>query len=283
MNNLPISVIVITKNSEKTLEECLSAVQRSNPAEIIVVDGNSSDRTLEIASGYTERTYSDAGGGKSFARQLGAEQARQEYIAYVDSDVVLSEGALATMLAEFLDSDYVSISARPLFDVKSSSYWGWGQRQYAKIANPPSREDRIGMAACLFRRETILKYGFELGYGGYLDDIDLEYRLKRDGHKFGRSSTQIYHHVRADLKSFVWYRFLLGRLAPYYIRKYGIREVGLFPPLVMVYWLGFCLLKGKPKLIPFFLVDGIVQTAGMVKGFFELMREALTRRQGKAG
>lgn len=282
MENLPISVIIIAKNAEETIKECLSLVQRNNPTEIIVVDGNSSDRTVEIASGYTERIYSDDGGGKSFARQLGAEQARQEYIAYVDSDVILGEGALAIMLAEFQGSDYVSIGAREPPDIKSSSYWEWGQRQYAQIANPPSREDRIGMAACLFRRETILKYGFELGYGGYIDDVDLEYRLRRDGHKFGRSSALIYHHVRADLKSFASYRFLLGRLAPHYIGKYGIRKVSLWPPLVIAYWLGFCLLKGKLRLIPYFVVDGIVQTAGMVKGFLELIGEALTRRQDNA-
>ena len=61
MGVLPISVIVPAKNAESTIEECLISVQRNNPAEIIVVDGNSSDRTVEIARRYTEEIYSDEG------------------------------------------------------------------------------------------------------------------------------------------------------------------------------------------------------------------------------
>lgn len=270
MGNLPISVIIIAKNAEKTIEECLSAVQRNSPAEIIVVDGNSTDRTVDIAQSYTERVYSDGGRGKSYARQLGAEQARQEHIAYIDSDVILTEGALATMFTEFQGSDCISIGARGAHDIKSSTYWEWAQHQHVRLACPEDRPPDIGMAACLFRRETILKYGFELSFGGYMDDIDLAYRLRKEGHRFALSSAQIYHYAKADLKSFVSYRFFFGRLKPYYIRKFGPWHAGFWPPMCMLYWVTFCLFKGKLKLIPYEIVDGVVETAGMVKGFFEL-------------
>lgn len=282
MENLPISVIIIAKNAEKTIEECLNSVQRNNPAEVIVVDGNSSDRTVEIAGGYTERIYSDDGRGKSFARQLGAEQARQEYIAYVDSDVILGEGALATMLTEFQGSGYVSISARVPPDIRSRSYWEWARRQHSQISRGKSQIVRIGMAACLFRRETILKYGFELGYGGYLDDIDLEYRLRKDGHSFGRSSALMEHHGKTDLKSLTKYWFLFGRLSCYYTRKFGPWHAGFWPPIGALYWIVLCLFKGRIRLLPYFIVSGTIQTAGMVRGFLELIGEALTRRQDNA-
>ncbi len=283
MENLPISVIIITKNAEKTVEECLNSVQRNNPAEVIVVDGNSSDRTVEIARGYTESIYSDNGRGKSHARQLGAEQARQEYIAYVDSDVILGEEALAIMLTEFQDSDYVSISARVPPDIRSRSYWEWARRQHSKMSHGSSQVVRIGMAACLFRRETILKYGFELGYDGYLDDVDLEYRMRKDGHKFGRSSALMEHRGRTDLKSLTKYWFFFGRLSCYYMRKFGPWHAGFWPPLGALYWIVRCLFKGRIRLLPYFIVSGTMQTAGMVKGFLELIGEALTRRQDNAG
>ena len=71
MDNLPISVIIVARNSERTIEECMNSVQRNNPAEIIVVDGNSTDSTIEIAKRYTKRVYSDKGRG------LGYERSRQ--------------------------------------------------------------------------------------------------------------------------------------------------------------------------------------------------------------
>jgi hypothetical protein len=60
--------------------------------------------------------------------------------------------------------------------------------------------------------------------------------------------------------------------------KYGPWHAGFWPPLTMTYWLAFWLIKGKPKLIPYQIVDGIVETAGMLKGFFEIIGEALRNR-----
>jgi len=278
MEKPPISVIIVAKNAESTIEKCLDSVRRNNPAEVIVVDGNSTDKTVEIAGKYTDRIYSDEGRGKSYARQLGVEQARQEYITYVDTDVVLTEGALTTMLAEFQSSGYVSIRAQVSPGIKHLNYWEWAQHQHHQLRHI---EHHIGTAACLFRRDILLKYGFELSYGGCLDDQDLEFRLRREGYKFGISSALAYHQERASLQSLIKQRFLYGRVAPYYIWKYGPWHAGFWPPGVTLYWFAICLIKGKPKLIPYFILDGIVQTAGMMKGFFELVSEVLRRRRQK--
>lgn len=267
MDKQPISVIVVARNAEKTIEECLKSVQRDGPAEIILVDGNSTDCTVEIARRYTELIFSDGGRGLNFARQLGAEQATQEYIAYIDSDVILTEGALATMLAEFRGSGYVSVLAREAPHREFSHYWEWAQYQHNQLRR---LEGHLGTMATLLRRETILKYGFDLSERD-LDDADLELRLKAEGHKFGVSSACFYHRYRANLKSLVKYRVFLGRVGAIYIWKYGPWRTGFWAPLHMFYWLGVCLIKGKPKLIPYFMVVGMAQTAGMVKGFFELI------------
>jgi glycosyltransferase involved in cell wall biosynthesis len=267
MGNLPISVIIVARNAEKTIEECLKSVQRDEPAEIILVDGNSTDSTVEIARRYTELIFSDGGRGLNYAHQLGAEQTTQENIAYVDSDVILTDGALATMLAEFRGSGYISMLAREAPNREFSHYWEWAQYQHNQFRN---LEGHLGTLASLFKRETILKYGFDLSERD-LDDADLELRLKAEGYKFGVSSALYYHQYRVNLKSLVRYRFFLGRVGARYIRKYGPWHTGFWAPLHMCYWLGVCLIKGKPKLIPYFMVVGMAQTAGMVKGFFELV------------
>jgi len=271
MDQMPISVIIVAKNAQGTIDECLNSVTKNSPAEIIVVDGVSSDGTIFIAKRYTERIYSDEGKGLNYARQLGAEQATQEFIAYVDSDVILTEGALATMLAAFRNSDCISISAHEAADMKCSSYWEWAQYQHYQFHR---LQNHISMLASLFRRDTILKYGFYLstrGLDNRMDDIDLEIRLRRDGYKFGRSSAFYYHRYKSDLRSFVKYRFFLGRVSACYIRKYGPWHVGFWPPLTRLYWLFFFLITGKPKLIPYIVVDGFAETAGLIKGLFELV------------
>jgi glycosyltransferase involved in cell wall biosynthesis len=274
---LPVSVVVITKNAEKDIGKCLESVKKNNPAEIIVVDGDSTDKTVEIARQFTDIIFSDHGEGKSYARQLGAEQAKQGYIAYVDSDVTLTEGALATMLGDFKKSDFVSINAS--LEVPPGpglSYLERGAQFYQ--AQLGKRHTGLATAACLIKKETVVKYGFELGYGGYIDDYDLELRLRRDGKKFGASSAVAYHKARDTFGSFWECWYVLGRVASYKVRKYGPGHAGFWPPLVTGYWVGRCLIKGKFWVIPYFLALGAAETAGMTRGFFE--SPTRTKRQG---
>lgn len=45
----PISVQIITLNEEANIRACLETVLANEPAEIVVIDGGSTDRTVEIA------------------------------------------------------------------------------------------------------------------------------------------------------------------------------------------------------------------------------------------
>jgi glycosyltransferase involved in cell wall biosynthesis len=53
---LPISVIILTYNEEKNIEECLKSVY-GWVEEIFIVDSYSTDKTLEIARKYTDKIY----------------------------------------------------------------------------------------------------------------------------------------------------------------------------------------------------------------------------------
>jgi glycosyltransferase involved in cell wall biosynthesis len=280
MDYLPISVIIVAKDAERTIEDCLRSVQRNNPAEIVVVDGNSTDRTIDVARRFTERLYSDEGMGLTYARQLGIERANQAYIAFVDSDVIMTDGALAKMLEEFQNSDYAGISACETALMQYASYWQWAQYQHYQLSR--RRGDHLCMLASLFRRDTLLKYGFYLskkGLDNRMDDLDLEIRLRRDGYRFGKSSASFHHQYRPDFRSFVKYQAFLGRVYVYYIRKYGPWHINFWPSLTRLYWLGFFLLKGKLKLVPYIIVDGGAETFGQIRGFFELVIPTVCTRK----
>jgi glycosyltransferase involved in cell wall biosynthesis len=98
METIDISVIVTTKNEEKSIQNCLESIKqqtyRQEKIEIIVVDNNSTDKTKEISLRYTNKVYS-YGPERSAQRNYGVQQASGKYIIYLDADMSLSPDVIA--------------------------------------------------------------------------------------------------------------------------------------------------------------------------------------------
>lgn len=79
-----LSVILITGNEEKNIVDCLESIKWAN--EIIVVDSESNDKTVELANRYTDKIYINKWPGfakqKSFALNLAAN----EWVLSIDAD-----------------------------------------------------------------------------------------------------------------------------------------------------------------------------------------------------
>ncbi len=84
-----LSVVVLTKNEEQRIVRCLESVTWVD--EIVVIDGMSTDRTVELCQRYGARVIQHPFGG-SFAeeRNLGLEQARGEWVLQIDADDVVT-------------------------------------------------------------------------------------------------------------------------------------------------------------------------------------------------
>lgn len=106
MHNVPpVSVIIPTFESARTMEACLRSVRSQNYGnfEIIVVDNGSKDSTRDIAREYADAVFT-AGPERTAQKNYGILKSRGEYVCFVDSDMVLTENVLAEC-AEILSSD----------------------------------------------------------------------------------------------------------------------------------------------------------------------------------
>ena len=86
-----ISVIIPALNEERYLARCLGALVRQcnkGQDEIVVVDGGSTDRTVEIAEEYADKVLIEPARPVGAARNLGARQAKGEFLAFIDADTV---------------------------------------------------------------------------------------------------------------------------------------------------------------------------------------------------
>ena len=86
--------MLLTLNSDRKLQQCLESVCRNVPVNrLVVVDGGSTDRTLQILEGFNAR-YGNVQilvdrGTRATARQKGIEHVTKPWFIFVDSDVVL--------------------------------------------------------------------------------------------------------------------------------------------------------------------------------------------------
>lgn len=84
-----ISVIIPTLNEEKLIEHTLKNVRKVAPeAEVIVVDGGSKDKTVQIAKKYAKVFH--ARGTIATARNVGAGEATGEILLFLDADTILT-------------------------------------------------------------------------------------------------------------------------------------------------------------------------------------------------
>lgn len=143
---MKLSVIVPSYNVSNYLEECIESIvaQEMDSMEIIIVNDGSTDNTLEIAR-MLEREYEQVvvidqpNGGLGNARNTGAAYATGEFIAFVDSDDVLTKGSYQLMIntLEKSGSDFVIGNV-----VRFNSTKTFGSTLHKKVFH----EDLIGVS-----------------------------------------------------------------------------------------------------------------------------------------
>jgi len=96
-----ISIIVPALNEENNIERCLKSLKNQYftdaEYEIIVVDGNSKDKTVKIATNYADKVVYQKSGGIGGARRDGADASVGNILVFTDADTVHDRNWLSTI------------------------------------------------------------------------------------------------------------------------------------------------------------------------------------------
>lgn len=127
-----ISVIVITGNEVNNIADCLESVKWAD--EIIVVDSESKDATVELARKYTDKVIIKKWQGFSKQKAFALEQASNEWVLSIDADERVSE----KLKHEILNLDYddtvgYRIPRENYFLGKHITTCGWGQDKQLRL------------------------------------------------------------------------------------------------------------------------------------------------------
>jgi len=90
MKNIKLSVVIITRNEENEIEECLQSVY-GWADEIIVVDDESQDKTIQIAKNYTNKVFQRKMDVEGSHRNWAYSQASNEWVLSLDADERVTE------------------------------------------------------------------------------------------------------------------------------------------------------------------------------------------------
>lgn len=272
LSGLPISVVVTTKDAAGTINECLSAIFSNSPGEVIIVDGKSNDETIEIARKYPVVVLSDKGKGLSHARQLGAEAATQTFLSFVNPDVVLGSGSLSRMLVELERGNCTVIHARLNSFGKQTGYWELCQQRQHDMGEEKRKGDYLGILACLMRRETAINFGLDSPdrMHAQLDDISLEIKLKRAGLRLCTSNATAYHYWESTARAVSRHRMHDGKMAALILFRFGVFRVEAWPFIASFYWILHSLATRQARMIPYFVLCGLMQTVGFLRGLLTI-------------
>ena len=222
MSEPKITVIIPVRNQVNKIEKCLEAVfaQSSQPCEVLVVDGHSSDGTIERVEKFPVKILYEDYHTRGGACQVGVEHAEGEYVVFTDADCIPDKDWLAKLTGEFNDG---VIGVGGAIKNIGQDFWvrsvNLAYGTFLGSANSvqgrffPDKRFVNSISGCnsMYRRQDILRVG---GFNPNLpgaEDAELNGRLLKKGKLLYLPDAVILHDHGRGLKDFARQMFHYGR------------------------------------------------------------------------
>ena len=198
---MKISIITATYNAEATLERTLQSVAQQTYSDIehLIIDGASTDRTLEIARQYPHAiVFSEPDKGLYDAMNKGLQHATGDYLCFLNAgDKLHSKETLAHIVSSVPDSSPIGVIYGDTHIVDAQGNFLRNRR-----LTPPEhltwKSFKEGMLVChqafYINRQTALPYDMTYRFSA---DFDWCIRCMKEGEKRGMQNLYL-HEPLAD-------------------------------------------------------------------------------------
>ncbi|HSV43302.1 MAG TPA: glycosyltransferase family 2 protein [Candidatus Bathyarchaeia archaeon] len=220
--SIPLSVVVVAKNEEANIDECLGSVF-GWAGEIVVVDDESTDRTAALTRKYTDKIYHRKMDVEGTHRNWAYAQASNEWVLSLDADERLTQELRDEISAVLVEPEY------QLYTIPRRNYIGDYWVRYG--GQYPSAQLRLFRKECFRYEETYVHPRvFLTGTTGHLKSDLLHYSYRDFGHFLQKLNAQTTMEARkwvedkrkATFGKSLWRsidRFFRG-----YVRKQGYKD-----------------------------------------------------------
>jgi GT2 family glycosyltransferase len=227
-----VSVVVCNYNGGATLEETLrSLLDLDYPDfEVIYLDDGSTDRSLDVARRFDGRLriVRQENRGLSLARNVGAQAATGEIVAYTDSDAFADRDWLRHLVRTLESGAFVACggpSLAPASDGRTARFIAVSPGNPTVVLRDNVEADHIAGVNMAFRREALLAIGgFDPVHTRAGDDVDIGWRLQDAGMRLGFCPAAIvWHHPRPSIGRYLRQQYGYGEAENQLERKHPER------------------------------------------------------------
>jgi glycosyltransferase involved in cell wall biosynthesis len=187
VNLIDVTAVICARNSEKLIARAInSLLDQGLPASnIIVVDGESVDQTVNIARTMGCLIYSDEGKGFVAARSLGVDRTETSFCLILGPDDALDPGSVLELKRELSSvPNIAAVAARKRVDPKLSKFLDKGMDFYY-------RQQTVGKAPAvgnptLYKTNLLKKWRYDSRFSAN-EDTDWCFRIRAEGYEILRS------------------------------------------------------------------------------------------------
>lgn len=248
-NEVKVSIVIPTKNNGDILEKCLASIKTldypKDEIEVIIVDGHSTDNTIEIAKRYGCKIMYENVGTIGGARNIGVEHSNGEYIVFTDSDCVVDKNWLKNLIGQFNDEKIASVGGPNVTPEDDTEFAKCAGDVLKFLSNPGPR---YGFNAnevmaiyhnptcnVAYRKSILQEVG---GFNSKLitcDDEELDYRITEKGYKIlFTPHARVLHYRRPTWKKFakMAFNYGIGRMQVIKLHRDTGRWYHYTPPML---------------------------------------------------
>ena len=185
---IKVSVIIPAYNAEQWITKCLESIPKRDDVEIIVVNDGSTDKTMGYLNNYKQFGYKDLiiidygeNKGVSYARNVGIEKSKGEYIVFIDSDDYIYPKVFNKIVDNYLNSEYQLV----FYDMENNF-------KYRFEANQNNYQCKYGMFKFI-KKEFLGDLRFTEGMQ-YAEDKELHLKMMDKYPKCYFSNEIMYHY-----------------------------------------------------------------------------------------
>jgi GT2 family glycosyltransferase len=215
-----VSVIIPNYNGEKHLRECLDSlkIQSFDKFDIIIVDNNSSDKSVDIINNeysFVKLINMTSNSGFSKAVNTGIRFALKnsniKYIILLNNDIKCDKDFIKELISGFSNSDTGSVASKMMNFYNTDIIDDAGDfinkkglptaRGNKKKDSPEFNKEKFIFSACAgaaaYSREVFEIVGlFDEDFFAYYEDIDFSYRMQLAGYKCYYNPKAFCYHKR---------------------------------------------------------------------------------------